>query len=336
MSWDRIADVNLNRLSESLKLIEDVARFTFENRTLVSKIRNIRQDFLKIKKVLPLSSIIRYRQSQTDIGRAARFDTVQKRSAHASVLANFARAKESARILEEVCKATDRKASQRMKQIRFQLYDLEKMFMAYTQRRFNPRFYIILDEKYLPKHKIEKVVPLLIRYGATMIQLRIKTLPDAQFLRYGLRIRRAIKNKEIKFIINNRADIALACNADGVHLGQHDLSVSKTRQVMGGHYIIGVSAHTVAQARRAENADADYLGVGALFPTSTKEDAHVRGLSVLKSICTASSLPVVGIGGINDKNCRAVFKAGASGVAVSAFVFEGSVKGNMRSLTQKR
>ena len=101
------------------------------------------------------------------------------------------------------------------------------------------------------------------------------------------------------------------------------------------HYIIGVSAHTVAQARRAEKAGADYLGVGALFPTNTKEDAQVRGLSVLKSLCTASSLPVIGIGGITNKNCRAVFKAGASGIAVSSFVFEGSVKVNMRSLTQK-
>ena len=290
MSWDCIADVNLNRLSESLKLIEYVAGFTLENRTLISKIRSIRQDFLMVKKVLPFSSLIRHRQSQTDIGRAVRFDTAHKRSSQATVLANFARAKESARILEEVCKSTNRKASQRMKKIRFQLYDLEKMFVAYTQRRFNPRFYIILDEKYLHKHKIEKVVPLLIRYGAAMIQLRIKTLTDAQFLRCGLRVRRTIKNKDVKFIVNNRVDIALACNADGIHLGQHDVSVSIARQVMGGHYIIGVSAHTVAQARRAEKAGADYLGVGALFPTSTKEDAHVRGLSVLKSICTVSSL----------------------------------------------
>ncbi len=336
MSWERIADVNLNRMSESLKFLEDIARFTLEHRALVSHIRTLRRDFLEVKKTLSVPSLVKYRASRTDIGRSSRFDVTARASAQATILANFARAKEAARILEEVCKSADKQAGTRMKMIRFQLYDLEKTFIAHMQRTFNPRLYVIIDERYASRYRIEQIVPLLVRCGATMIQLRAQELPDRTFHRIGMRISRTLKNTEVKFIINNRADIALACGADGVHLGQRDISVVKARQIMGEHAILGVSAHTLQQARRAEKQGADYLGVGAVFPTSTKTDARVCGLSVLKAICAATRLPVVGIGGITDKNCRKVLRAGAAGIAVCSFIFEGKVRKNIRSLTQKR
>lgn len=336
MSWERIADVNLNRMSESLKFLEDIARFTFEHRTLVSYIRTLRRDFLKVKKTLSVPSLVKYRASRTDLGRSNRFDATARASTQATIVANFARAKEAARILEEVCKSADRQAGIWMKMIRFQLYDLEKTFIAHMQRTFDPRLYVIIDERYASRYRIEYIIPLLVRSGTTMIQLRVHKMPDRIFVRTGMRIRRTLKNTEVKFIINNRVDIALACNADGVHLGQRDMPVVKARQIMGEHAILGASAHTMQQARRAEKQGADYLGAGAIFPTSTKTDARVRGLSVLKAICAATKLPVVGIGGITDRNCRKVLRAGAAGIAVCSFIFEGNVRKNIRSLTQER
>ena len=336
MSWERIADVNLNRMSESLKFLEDIARFTFEHRTLVSQVRTIRRDFLTVKKTLSVPSLVKYRASHTDLGRSSRFDVTARASVQATILANFARAKEAARILEEVCKSADKQAGTRMKMVRFQLYDLEKAFFTHMQRTFNPRLYVIIDERYASQHRVEYIIPLLARCGATMIQLRAQEMSDRIFVRTGAHIHRALKNTEIKFIINNRVDMALACGADGVHLGQRDMPVAKARQIMGEHAILGVSAHTLQQARRAEKQGADYLGVGAVFPTRTKTDARVRGLSVLKAICAVTKLPVVGIGGITDKNCRTVLQAGAAGIAVCSFIFEGNVRKNMLSLTQKR
>jgi thiamine-phosphate pyrophosphorylase len=223
-----------------------------------------------------------------------------------------------------------------MKAIRFRLYDLEKAFFASMQRTFSPSLYVIIDERYASRYKIEYMVRLLIRHGATMIQLRAQELSDRMFVRTGMRIRRTLMSTGVRFIINNRVDIALACGADGVHLGQRDMPVVRARQIMGEHAILGVSAHSVQQARRAEKQGADYLGFGAVYPTMTKADAHVRGLSVLKAVCAATRVPVIGIGGITSKNCQRVLTAGAAGIAVCSFIFEGNVRQNMRALTQKR
>ena len=336
MSWERIADVNLNRMSESLKFLEDIARFTLRHRTLVSDIRTIRRNFLDVTKKLSVPSLVKYRESRTDIGRSNRFDVGARSSVQAAILANCARAQQAARILEEVSKSADEQVSPPMKRIRFRLYDLEKAFIAHLQRTFDPRLYVILDERYASRYRIEYIIPLLARSGATMIQLRAQAMPDRTLVRTGVRIRRALVNPAVKFIINNRLDIALACGADGVHLGQRDISVVKARQIVGEHAILGVSVHTVQQARRAQRQGADYLGVGAVFATKTKTDARVRSLSVLKAICAATHVPVIGIGGINDKNYRTILKAGAAGISVCSFVFEGNVRKNVRSLTQKR
>ncbi len=336
MQWERIADANLNRLNESLKFIEDTIRFTITDRRLLVRVRYIRQKFLLVKKALPIHRIIRFRDSQKDLGAKAGFDSADKKNMVDLVVANFARAKESSRILEEIMKCAYPKVSARVKKIRFQIYAIEKLVSSHFKKIFDPSLYVILDEKYVKKPRLKQVISVLKKYGATMIQLRIQTLSDRMFLNYARIVANNLKSCDMRFIINNRPDIALACGADGVHLGQKDVPIGVARRTLGDDSIIGSSAHDLTQARRAEKEGADYIGVGSIFTTKTKSDVKVCGLRALSAICKAVTIPVVGIGGISVDNYKSVLGAGASGIAVSSFLFEGDLKNNLHSLTVKR
>jgi thiamine-phosphate pyrophosphorylase len=335
MSWERILDVNLNRLTESLKFLEDVIRFSASNQTLLPEIRRLRRDFLAAKKKIPLVKIIAFRQSRRDPGRPAGFDSRDRKSFPDLVLAGCARAKESSRTLEEILKISDPAAANRVKELRFKIYDLEKSLLEPLGRRFDPRLQAVLDEKYLPRLNLTRTIPILIYHGATMIQLRVKTWPDRKFYRLARTLRGLITDPKVTFIINNRPDIARVVNADGVHLGADDLPVRTVRKFLGSSFVIGASAVNLTQAARAQAEGADYLGVGAVFATGTKPEARPCGLAVLKRICGHSRIPVIAIGGITAANRRAVRKTGAAGIAVCAALFEGDLKNNLRSLTGK-
>ncbi|MBE0432653.1 thiamine phosphate synthase [candidate division WOR-3 bacterium] len=335
MLFLRIIDVNLNRLTESLKLIEDITRFHIGDRNLLSRTRKIRKELLQIKRSTPIAAFINARQSRSDLGRKATFDSRRMKSSSELILSNLTRAKEASRTLEEIFKATDIGLSNRLKDIRFKIYDLEKDIIVWLQKKFDPYLCAIIDGQYLMSHNVERITKTLVNNGATMIQLRVKETSDRDFLGFATRIRKAIAIPEVKFIVNDRPDIALACDADGVHLGQYDMEVSRARQLMGEMAIIGMSAHSPREAARGEAGGADYLGVGAVFPTSTKNDARPCTLATLRQICRSVRIPVIGIGGIRDTNFRSVLRAGAAGIAVASFLFEGNLKQRIRSLTRR-
>ena len=154
-----------------------------------------------------------------------------------------------------------------------------------------------------------------------MVQLREKTLTDSQLLRSAQELKDITDRHGIPLIINDRPDIALKCGADGVHIGQDDAAVSEARSILGPDKIIGVSAHTVDEARAAEQAGADYLGVGAVFSTSTKLDADIVTLQTLRGIRAAVSIPIVAIGGINVENMLQLKGSGIDGAAVVSALF---------------
>lgn len=335
MQWQCILDVNLNRLTESLKFAEDYIRFTIKEVLILEKIRKLRNTFFVLKKSLPIVDLVAYRRSEIDPGRKYQFDSIPRRKDIDLILANFSRAKESARIIEEILRQRNRSLSRIIKKIRFQIYDLEKIVLQKILKRFDPRLYVIIDEKYIDKLPLYEMLNILQNNGTTMIQLRIKNLPDKKFYYYGEKIKKLITNPELKFIINNRLDIALAVNADGVHLGQEDLPLRSTREILGEKFIIGVSTHNLKEALRAQENGADYLGVGAVFPTETKKDARVCGLDLIRKLKNKISIPIIAIGGINNKNHKMVLKAGADGIAIASYLFEGNLKKNLRSLTKK-
>ena len=335
MPFLRIIDVNLNRLDESLKFIEDIVRLYFADRVLLSQTRLIRNAFRDFKKSLPLKEIIRSRRSTEDPGRPAKFDERTKKPISAVILSNMSRAKEASRTLEELGKAFGVESSGLIKEIRFKIYDLEKDIVRHLDKIFNPYLHVIIDEQYLSAYNIENLTDTLTANGATMIQLRVKTMDDRSFLKYAIRIRKKIGTREVRFIVNNRLDIAIACNAHGVHLGQTDIPARVARRGMGDSAIIGISARTVKEAKKAQSDGADYLGVGALYPTRTKPDASRCALTTFRAICRSVRIPVIGIGGVDDRNYKAILRAGASGIAVSSFAFGGNMKKRLRSLTPK-
>ena len=336
MQWERLADVNLNRLNESLKFIEDCTRFLFTKKKLLIAARNIRVAYRNIKKSISLTYIIAFRDSKKDAGRKEGFDTSDNRTLNELLFANLTRAKESSRTLEELFKLVNKRLSDKIKKIRFQIYDLEKEIVLQMSVPFDPRIQVILDEKHIASmagKKIKNLINILQRNGATMIQLRLKQCSDKEFHRMASLIREAIYLSGVKYIINNRLDIALSCAADGIHLGQDDIPVARARAIAGDRLIIGASAHNVQQAIKAASEGANYLGVGAVYPTHTKLDAKLCGLHMLRLICRKVKIPVIGIGGINAQNYKAVIRAGAVGIAISSFIFEGSPRQNLRSLT---
>lgn len=172
---------------------------------------------------------------------------------------------------------------------------------------------------------IKEAVQAAIEGGATIVQLREKDSETREFLEAAKACMEICKSSGVPLLINDRVDIALACNADGVHVGQSDMSAHEVRELLGPGKIIGVSCKTPAQAQQAWNDGADYIGCGGVFPTSTKANNPTLGFDGLKTVCLASKLPVVAIGGINASNAGSVMELGLpnlKGVAVVSALFD--------------
>jgi len=181
--------------------------------------------------------------------------------------------------------------------------------------------YVVTDRSWLGKNDLAAQVEDTLRAGATFVQLREKQLDDAAFLAEARRIKAVTDRYGVPFVINDNVRVALACGADGVHVGQEDMEAGDVRKLLGPDKILGVSAHTVGEARLAEARGADYLGVGAVFSTSTKLDVNTLPFETLREICGAVSIPVVAIGGISRDNIRKLKGSGIGGVAVISAIF---------------
>lgn len=181
--------------------------------------------------------------------------------------------------------------------------------------------YAVTDRSWLNGESLYSQVEKALKGGATFIQLREKELDEEDFLKEAIQIKELCKRHHVPFVINDNVDIACKMDADGVHVGQSDMEAGNVRAKLGSDKIIGVSAQTVEQALLAESCGADYLGVGAVFPTGTKSDAVEVGYETLKTICDAVHIPVVAIGGITSNNIIKLKGSGASGVAVVSAIF---------------
>jgi thiamine-phosphate pyrophosphorylase len=179
-----------------------------------------------------------------------------------------------------------------------------------------PRLYAILDPDQTRGRDCREVLQELLQGGASVIQLRAKTLPPREILELARALQEPIRRSKGRLLINDRLDIALACGADGVHLGQDDLPLSAARKITD-RKIIGISTHNERQAREAERAGADYIGFGPIFGSNTKDTGYgPRGLDRLCQIRQTVRLPIVAIGGINEDNVAQVWRAGADAAAI--------------------
>ena len=184
--------------------------------------------------------------------------------------------------------------------------------------------YAVTDRHWTGDETLYEQVEKALKGGATFIQLREKNLDDESFYREALEIQELCKRYKVPFVINDNVDIAIKINADGVHVGQSDMEALDVRAKLGNDKIIGVSAQTVEQALLAEKHGADYLGVGAVFPTGSKDGADDVSHETLKAICDAVSIPVVAIGGISKDNVSELKGTGICGIAVISAIFGAS------------
>ena len=181
--------------------------------------------------------------------------------------------------------------------------------------------YAVTDRHWLDKRSLKEVVKESLDGGVTFVQLREKTLEDDKFLEEAKELKQLCKEYDVPFVINDNVDIAIAMDADGVHVGQSDMEAGNVREKLGPDKIIGVSAQTVEQAVLAEQRGADYLGVGAVFPTGSKDDAVEVSHETLKAICEAVSIPVIAIGGISVGNVKELAGSGIVGIAVISAIY---------------
>src|SRR5262249_4648990 len=188
--------------------------------------------------------------------------------------------------------------------------------MPQPSPRLQPPLYAILDPEQTKGCATETVLPGLLEGGIRLIQLRAKAMTPVDFLRLACTTRTLTRSYDCRLIVNDRADIALACEADGVHLGQEDLPLHAARKMMGDR-IIGISTHSTEQAKEAEDGGADYIGFGPMFGTTTKATGYsARGLTMLGQVRDPGRVPIVAIGGITETNVSEVWRAGADSAAI--------------------
>ena len=181
--------------------------------------------------------------------------------------------------------------------------------------------YAVTDRAWVGRQSLLEQVEAALKGGVTCVQLREKELSEREFLAEAMEISGLCRRYGVPFFINDNVDIAIACHADGIHVGQSDLDAAQVRQRVGGGMMIGVSVHSVEEALDAVRHGADCLGVGAMFATSTKTDVDVLPLETLREICRAVELPVVAIGGIGKGNIHQLSGTGVDGVALVSAIF---------------
>ena len=181
--------------------------------------------------------------------------------------------------------------------------------------------YAVTDRTWVGKQTLYEQVEDALNGGVTLLQLREKEMDEATFVEEALKVREICQRYQVPLIINDNVNVALKCGADGVHVGIEDTPVAEIRKKAGSDFIIGATAKTVEQARRAEREGADYLGVGAVFPSLTKENALRITTGQLKEICSSVSIPAVAIGGLNFENMEVLTGSGIHGVALVSAIF---------------
>ena len=181
--------------------------------------------------------------------------------------------------------------------------------------------YAVTDRAWTGEQTLYEQVEAALKGGVTCVQLREKELDETAFLQEAKDICALCRRYGVPFIVNDNVDVAIACQAAGIHVGQEDMAAGKVRRRVGDAMLLGVSVHTVEEARRAVRDGADYLGLGAVFPTSTKTDVEQMTNETLRAICDAVDVPVVAIGGINRGNLLKLSGSGVDGVALVSAIF---------------
>ena len=319
----RLLDAAANRTREGLRVLEDYARFALDDAHLTTLLKNWRHNLTQSLLTLDARSLLTARDTQQDVGTVVHTRHEQNRaSLHDVVAANFKRVQEGIRTLEECGKVLSSELGSALERLRYDLYTIERAVLltqAGRERFDGHLLYLLVTEELCPKGSGPLILAALAG-GASIIQVREKTMSDRKLLDHAHRVREWTTAANAIFIMNDRPDIALLADADGVHVGQDELPVREVRRIIGPEKLVGVSTHTIEQARQAVLDGADYIGVGPVFPSKTKQFDQFAGLEFVRQIADEITLPAFAIGGIQLDNVAQVVAAGARRIAVSSAV----------------
>lgn len=320
----RILDANFNRAREALRVMEDYVRFALDDENLAQRLKGIRHGLADALKAVDPLALIAARDTANDVGTANSTESEYQRSdAESVVVAAGKRLGEALRVIEEYAKTIDKNIARRVETLRYAGYEIEKelrLLMHAREQFCDVRLYVLITEAMcvLPwKDVIGRVTQAV---GRCCFQLREKDLSDGALLERADEFTKCCRMEGAISIINDRPDVAVISNANGVHVGQDDLSIQAVRKITGPHKIIGISTHTKAQAMVALKSNPDYVAVGPMFPTDLKPHTDVATPSVLREVASLAPIPKVAIGGIEASNVSQVFEAGADCVAVCSAI----------------
>lgn len=319
----RILDASANRAREGLRVVEDYVRFVLDDAGLSRRLKEVRHRLAEAVRGFDLDRLIGSRDTVGDVGtHIMAADERVRENPRAVLTANFKRTAEALRSLEEYAKLIDVWLAGRFEVLRYDVYTLEKLTLtAVAAHRILGEARLMVLVGGLPTlGDLTWVVGEALAGGADVIQLREKGLSDRALLTHAREVRILTAQARARFILNDRPDLARLAGADGVHLGQEDVSLRDARRIVGPHALIGLSTHDRAQLGEAILAGAGYLGVGPVFSSSTKDFSAFAGLAHVRYAAETTTLPWFAIGGINEENLERVLEAGATRIAVSAAV----------------
>lgn len=313
----RILDANFNRVREALRVMEEHARMILDDAALARRIKECRHRLAAAMTAFDIKDLLASRDALGDVGTAITTESESTRDGTLAVaLAAAKRAGESLRVIEEYSKTLNSAVAQQVESIRYEVYSLEQELLLGGPRRRrlrDARLHVLVTAD-LCRGDWLRVTAAALAGGADIIQLREKDLPDRELLDRAIKLRRLTQQHDALLIINDRPDIALLANADGVHLGLDDLPVAEARRIVGPLRLIGATAHSPDEARAALAEKPDYLGLGPMFASPTKPKIAVNGPRLLREVIAAASMdagspPLVAIGGITTDNITQLTEA---------------------------
>jgi thiamine-phosphate pyrophosphorylase len=319
----RIVDVNLNRARESLRILDDYARFVRNDQLLTAEIKQLRHDLVAASTILPDRLLLAARDTLGDVGTSLTTSTEGTRdSANHVAVVNVKRLQEALRSLEEYGKALNQMFAASIESVRYRAYTIERAILvglAASERLADAHVYALLTKSQCVAG-VDWMIAEMAAGGVSIIQMREKHRTDSELLHLAQDYRKWCSKAGVLFIVNDRPDIAAIVGADGVHLGQDDLPVAAARRIVGSQALIGVSTHNLGQVRQAMLDGADYIGVGPCFPSKTKTFDDFPGLNFVREVAASTTLPAFALGGITLENASSVRAAGLNRVAVSSLL----------------
>lgn len=323
----RILDANFNRAREALRVAEDCGRFALNDPAITSMAKHMRSDLKEILDRMPSSELLVARDTPGDIGTEITSPTEMTRQTMTDVAsAAMKRLTESLRTVEEYSKVVAPSATLLLERMRYNAYTLEQRLIGrilVAGRFAKARLYVLISTEQC-KGSVRELARQAIAGGADVIQLRAKNCPDSQVLALAAELRELTDQTGRLFIVNDRPDIAAIVGADGLHLGQHDLPIAESRRLLRPGAIVGRSTHSLDQALAAATEGADYIAVGPMFPTTTKDAGPIVGPALARDAAAEIKLPLVAIGGIHAGNVRQIVSEGISCVAISSAICQAS------------